>query len=158
MDRLTIIQNLANRAISQSSDDLSFNSYARFGHQVLAAREDGLYLLGGDDFGGVAIAADFEFTHDFVQSVAVRSLWLGVRATGNLTLSLIFDGRVDQERSYTIQPTFTAAERQHGLKVEIGRDGFGRYLTVRIRNVTGCGFTLDYVEAVTIPLGRRKIL
>ena len=157
-DRLTLIQNLVTGAVTQGSDELAFNSYAKFGDKILGAREDGLYILGGDDFDEAAIAADFEFTYDFTQSVVIRSLWLGLQASGNMQLTLTFDGRADRARTYTITPTNTTIGQQHGLNVPVGRSDYGRYLSFQFRNVSGCDFSLDYVSGVVIPLGLRKVL
>jgi len=151
-ERFCITETLSNQAVSQWSN-YPFNSFCEFNEQYLAANEDGLFIIDNADDNGTNITSYAEFVVDFGFVSHVRSLWIGFETSGNLQLTLTFDDRTDDARTFTLTPNHTS-NQQHATKLYIGRGDQGRYLTIKVEALEGADWSLDFIEAVIISRGR----
>jgi len=127
-----------------------FTSMCRFGGNFLCTSDSGLFSLGGDNLDGTDIDSYFEpITTDFGISnqKRLRFVYIGFEAAGDLQLNVTADEQT--ERTYTITPTKTGQQK---IRVAIGRDGKGRYWNFRIKNVSGCDFSIDNIDVLPVVL------
>ncbi len=125
-----------------------FTSMCKFGNHHLATSSSGLFELGGDDLDGDEIESYFEpLTSDFGISnqKRLRYVYIGFECSGNLVLFVTADEQA--EREYAIAPSKTG---QQVIRVTIGRDGQGRYWNFRIKNVSGCDFSIDSIKVLPV--------
>lgn len=152
-EKLTLSINLSNLSIVQWCD-YDFNSFCKIGENYYGASEDGIFLLDGDDDNGTNIDAFFELIlSDFGISnmKKIRSIFVGGEANGGLTLTLKDDE--NNPRPYVLN--LTSGNRQSSGKVDVDRDGLGRYWQARIDNIGGAYFAIDDIEVLAIILGRK---
>jgi hypothetical protein len=126
----------------------AFNSYCRFGNNYLAASSSGLYLLGGAldvaaniDAYFAPVMTDFGDGHP----KRIRYLYFGYESADDLTVTVYADEQTG--RAYTMTETKTGQQRR---RLPIGKDGSGRYWTVKIANTAGCDFSIDTIDAAII--------
>lgn len=153
MNKSTLNVNLSNLAISQYCD-YDFNSFCEVGGKYYGSNENGIFLLDGDDDAGTNIDAFFELVlSDFGISnmKRIRSMYVGGEANGGLTLTL--KDNENNSRTYTLN--LATGNVQSGAKVNVGRDGQGRYWQTRIDNIGGAYFAIDTIEVLAIILGRK---
>ncbi len=125
-------------------------SMCKFGRNHLATSAAGLHSLGGDDLDGSEIEAYFEpLTTDLGISnqKRLRFVYVGFQCSGSLELVVTADEQT--ERTYAIAPTKTGQQK---IRVPIGRDGQGRYWNFRIKNVSGCDFSIDSIDVLPVVL------
>lgn len=125
-------------------------SMCKFGDNYLVTSDSGLYELGGNDLDGSNIDSYFEpVTTDFGISnqKRLRYVYIGFQSSGNLQLVVTADEQT--ERTYTITPTKTGQQK---IRVTIGRDAKGRYWNFRIKNVSGCDFSIDSIDVLPVVL------
>ncbi len=147
----TLNINLKNRATSQYVN-YDFNSMVKFGGKVLGANSSGLFDLSGDNDNGVAISAYFTpIMTDFGigNPKRMRYIYLGYESSGNLELDLQADEQ--NARSYEVESNKTGQQRK---RVSIGRDGYGRYWSFTIRNLSGADFSVDSIEVMPVVRNR----
>ena len=152
-DKLTLNVNLSNLAVTQFCY-YDFNSFCKIGDKYFGASEDGIFELIGNDDAGANIDAFFELiTSDFGISnmKRIRSMYVGGEADNTLTLTL----KDDENNSRTYNLDLTSGSKQSSAKVSVGRDGIGRYWQVRIDNISGAYFAIDFIEALAVILGRK---
>ena len=152
-DKLTLSLNLVNIAVTQFCN-YDFNSFCKIGGKYFGANDSGIFELTGNDDAGSNIDAFFELIlSDFGISnmKRIRSMYVGGEANGSLTLTL----KDDENNSRTYNLNLTSGNKQSSAKVSVGRDGLGRYWQVRIDNVSGVYFAIDFIEALAIILGRK---
>ncbi len=131
-----------------------FSSMCRFGNSYLCTSDSGLFTLGGNTLAGSDIESYFEpLTTDFgiPNQKRLRFVYLGFECSGNLELVVTADEQ--DERTYTIAPTKTGQQK---IRVPIGRDGKGRYWNFRIKNVSGCDFSIDSIDVLVVPLAQGR--
>ena len=154
-NRPCLIQRLANKGLSQCSG-YDFQSMANIGGRLFGANEDGIYEIGtADDFAGVDIAAWLCANYDFQQLVKIRSMWFGFESGGNLSVTVTFDEKTAQARTEVLTPKATN-QTSHGSKMFFGRDDEGQYLEIKVSNVDGADFSVNSIQGVFVPLGRRR--
>lgn len=152
-DKLTLNLNLANIAVTQFCN-YDFNSFCKIGDKYFGANDSGIFELTGNDDAGSNIDAFFELIlSDFGISnmKKIRSMYVGGEANDSLTLTL----KDDENNSRTYSLNLTSGSKQSSAKVSVGRDGIGRYWQVRIDNVSGAYFAIDFIEALAVILGRK---
>ena len=152
-DKLTLSLNLVNMAVTQFCN-YDFNSFCKIGDKCFGANDSGIFELTGNDDAGSNIDAFFELIlSDFGISnmKRIRSVYIGGEANGSLTLTL----KDDENNSRTYNLDLTSSNKQSSAKVSVGRDGIGRYWQVRIDNVSGVYFAIDFIEVLAIILGRK---
>lgn len=145
--------NLSNLSITQYCG-FNFNSFCQIGDSYFGADSTGIYELIGNDDAGANIDSFFELVlSDFGISnmKRIRFVYVGGEADGKLTLTLKDDE--DNSRSYDLR--LTTGSKQSSGKVDVGRDGQGRYWQVRIDNTSGVYFAIDSIELLTIIIGRK---
>jgi len=130
----------------------AFNSFASLGERYYGVKDDGLYLLEGDDDAGVTTAANINFgQQDFGTTAAKRvvGVYVGVASTGALLLKISVNG---VESVYTQQ---RVSEDQRVARFVPGKGMQGTLLAFELYNEDNADFTLSSVEFNAIPLTRR---
>ncbi|MCP4493234.1 MAG: hypothetical protein GY820_38920 [Gammaproteobacteria bacterium] len=142
---IAYIVNLKNKGTTQRR--LDFNSMCKFGGMWLFADgTNGLCELGGSDDNDSDIDAYFEpVTADFgiPNPKRGRFIHVGFETDGELEVDITFDGKTTETISLVPQNDKTGQQR---ISKEITRAGQGRYMTMQIRNVDGCDFSIDSVD------------
>jgi hypothetical protein len=141
------------RALVQDSNN-RFNSYAVHGSVILAANEDGLYVLGGATDAGVKINSSMVLPVsdlDDAQLKRIAQLTVGYRADGRMLLKLLTDD--GQTVSYTMEAV-TGAKCQPN-RVKVGRGSKSRYWEFQIDNINGCDHAIDKLDVDWQILSRR---
>ncbi len=126
-----------------------FPSMVRFGEKYLGASGDGLFELGGDDDDGVDIDAGFKLVDtDFgIENYKkLRVMYFGLEATGNLTITIVADENAT--RTYDIPKKESGLQQR--VRVPVGRDIYGRYLSFEVNNKKGCDFSVDSITALPV--------
>ncbi|MBU2547374.1 MAG: hypothetical protein KKB20_03095, partial [Proteobacteria bacterium] len=118
-DRFCLALTAVNHAATQWAE-FNFNSMARVGDQWVGANEDGLFVLGGSDDAGEDISAWFEMFLDFDQVVRAKRGYFGLESDGDLALTLTFDERTAQARTFALSPD-QVGNREHGSRIPFGR-------------------------------------
>lgn len=153
---ITIDLNQKNKASSQYLN-WNFNSMVRFGDKYLAASDAGLFTIGGNQDNGEAIDAYFiPVTTDFGLSnlKRVRFVYFGFEATSNLEIEITADEEI--VRTYEIPTQRTG---QQSVSIPVGRDIYGRYWSFKIRNTSGCDFSIDKINLLLniLPKGKGRL-
>ena len=147
MQCLTLDTNLEVRASTQYKN-FAFNSMVNFNGRKLAASDEGLFSLGGDNDDGSPINAHFELiATDFgiPQPKRLRFLSFGFDSEGDLEVAVKAD--LEEERAYDLPAGKTGQQR---TRVPIGRDGQGRYWSLIVRNKNGCNFAMDSIYVMPV--------
>jgi hypothetical protein len=150
-DDLGICMELSLLAVTQYSN-FSFNSMCKFGDEYVGCNDFGVFTLDGDTDNGVDIYALFELmSTDFgvANQKRIRKLYLGYETSGDLVVFVKDDD--NNVRRYTVDAAL-ADQRQHSVKVPVGRDGKGRYWSFGVENVRGCDFSIDSIDALVAVL------
>lgn len=151
------VMNAANKAVSEY-DNYDFNSVASFAGRMYGAREDGLYLLEGDDDAGQPIDA-------FLRTALLRigngrashidSAYLGYRSNGTLQVKVTYiDGR-GEKRGYVYDLQELPADANRNGRVKIGKGLESVYWAFTVSNTDGADFDLDVVNIVPLVMSRR---
>lgn len=141
------------RALVQDSNN-HFNSYATHGSVILAANEDGLYVLGGATDAGVKINSSMVLPVSDLEDARLKriaQLTVGYRADGRMLLTLLTDD--GQTVSYTME-LVTGAKCQPN-RVKVGRGSKSRYWEFQIDNINGCDHAIDKIDVDWQILSRR---
>lgn len=129
----------------------SFTSYANFNGFVLGTSAAGLsQVCCGDSDNGTDIEAYFTpATTDFgIKSPKrLRYIYLGLQSTDNLELDISVDDKV--VRTYLVKVNKSGQKR---VRVTIGRDGKGRYWSIKVKNTNGCKFAIDSIQVAPVIL------
>ena len=152
LNKLALSVNLSSTAVTQFCN-YHFNSFCKIGGKYFGANDSGIFELTGNDDAGENIDAFAELIlSDFgISNIKkIRSVFVGGEADGKLTLTLKDDE--DNSRSYDLR--LTSGSKQSSGKVDVGRDGLGRYWQVRIDNTSGVYFAIDSIELLAIIMGR----
>ncbi len=135
----------------------NFDSYAKIGQDYLAAKGDGIFLLGGDDDDGAAIDAIATIGRtDFDEPTMKRvtAAFLGLNSAGQVHLTLRTDqGVTSGPYKLRQSPTASTTERakfKRGIK--------SRYWEIDIENVDGGDLQIKSAEFETIVLGEKRRL
>mgnify|MGYP006280751277 CR=1 FL=1 len=147
--------NLRNRALSQYMN-WDFDSMTMFNGKAVGVGPGGVFeLWQGDTDNGEDIDARMDLPETDLGTSCnkrLRSLFLGCRADGALRVTVIDDE--EKEAVYTAYPL--RSNRQGVIKVSAGRNhNKGCYFTLRIENVDGSDFDLDFIDVMPIILNQR---
>ena len=155
----TIALRLPNRAASQYSG-YDFNSLVEFQGNLVFFGDAGIFEEGGGTLAGTDIDAHIDLPlHDFGkrEQKSIEAVGLGYETGGSLLMTITPDEVVAHARAITFAPTKAGQVQQDDLitlrKVANGR---GRYWGVRIANIDGCDFSIDYVGLAPVVLKRRS--
>lgn len=158
-DRFTIALNLANKAPSQYLD-APFDSVAEFNGKLVFFGASGIFEEGGQTDNGVAISAWFDSPlHDFGrrEQKYIEAYDIGYESSGSLTMTLYADEDATNARSFTLAPVKPGQVQQDMMKTLTKyRYGKGRYHKVRVANVAGGDFSVDYIALAPVFLKRRS--
>jgi hypothetical protein len=147
-------------AVSQYRN-FNFNSMCKFGDTYIGANEFGIFTLDGEkDYENHASEeADIEAyfvlpTTDFFidNNKRFRSVVIGYESSDDLSLLITDDD--NHSRTFTLKAV-QKNQLQEGNKVAIGRDGQGRYWSMKISNTGGCDFSVDAVSVLPVILMRK---
>ena len=133
----------------------NFDAMCKFGDAHLGCNELGIFELTGSSDDNIEIDAFFELlTTDFgiPNQKRIRKAYLGYEASGSLVLEVKDDE--NNIRRFTLENALDD-QRQHGVRVSVGRDGKGRYWSFKIENVGGCDFSVDSMNALITVLARK---
>lgn len=140
----TFITNLKNMGTTQRR--LDFNSLCKIGDKWVFANNQGLFEIGGaDDDNGTDIDAFFEpITTDFgiPNPKRARYLYIGFESSGELEIDVSFDGKPAETIRIFPDKNKTGQQR---VRVTVSRKNQGRYVTIQVRNVDGCDFSIDHI-------------
>ena len=134
----------------------NFDAMCKFGDVYLGCNELGIFSLEGETDNNVHIAAFFELLlTDFgiPNQKRIRKAYLGYEASGSLVLEVKDDD--DNVRRFTVGAALPN-QRQHGVRVPVGRDGKGRYWAFRLENVEGCDFSVDSMDVLVTVLAKKS--
>jgi len=134
----------------------NFDSMCKFGDIYLGCNELGIFTLDGETDSNVHIDAFFELLlTDFgiPNQKRIRKAYLGYEASGSLVLEVKDDD--NNIRRYTVESAL-GNQRQHGVRVPVGRDGKGRHWAFRVENVAGCDFSVDSIDVLVAVLGKKS--
>lgn len=129
-----------------------FNSFAKIDGRYYGCREDGVYLLEGDDDAGVPISAMVSFgKQDFGGSVLKRvpNAYIGASSTGRLYLRTIVEGA---EYTYVARGS---SEHMQTQRIDLGKGLRANWFEFELYNAGGDDFELASVEFVAVPTNRR---
>jgi len=155
MEYLTLAMNMKNIALSQYTN-YNFNSFAEIGGRYFGFNSDGIYELDeADDDNDTNIDAFAEFTrsdYGLSNQKKMRRIIVGYEASGSIQLVTAADE--GSSETYSLSPTL--AGNKQGSGVLWGkRTQKGRYWDMKVQNVDGCDFSLDFIEADFI-IGSKK--
>ena len=151
-DYLGIAVNLRN-LVSSQYQNFNFNSMTKTSWgDYIGVNSDGVFTIEGNTDGSNGISAFLELpTFDF-KNGRIRRLFVGYESDGQIRFKIKNDD--SNERTYILTP-IKGSLKQEGARVPVGRDGKGRYWTIRVENVRGSNFKLDEIEAAIVYLNRR---
>lgn len=133
----------------------NFNSFAVVGGRYYGATDEGIFELTGEDDDGEPIEASVMLpSTDFDSSVPkqIQYLYLSSKSESPFRVrSVTDDGQVREYASSPSQNGETATDR-----VTMSRGVKSQYWQFEIANIEGEDFVLDKVEALVMPLQRRK--
>jgi len=154
-DFLGICLELALFAPSQY-ENYNFRSMCKFGDVYIGCNEYGIFELDGDNDNNTDIDAFVEWPlTDFgvPNQKRIRKIYTGYEASGSLVF--VVKNEEDNKREVTVDAAL-GSQVQHSAKSPVGRDGKGRYWSLELRNVGGCDFSLDSIEAAIVVLARKS--
>lgn len=128
----------------------NFNSFAKGGNKYLAASQDGLYELNGDDDDNAAIIATIRsglMQLGNSRFTAFKDVYIGMRGNGNFVLRMVTGS--GQTYNYNV-----VASSLRSTKVPLGKGLRARYFAFELIN-SGQDFDLDSVEFLPLVSHRR---
>lgn len=152
-DSLAIALNITNNSPGQYLN-MPFTSVVSFNGETLFFGPTGIFEEGGDDDNGTDIDAWIDTpNHDFGrrEQKSVEAFDVGYEAAGDLTLTLHGDEDTTYARTFTLEPVRPGQVQQDGMKtLKKYRYGRKRYWKVRVANVDGCDFSLDFLALAVV--------
>ena len=130
--------------------NFNFNSMTMFNGRPMGASSSGLFFLDGATDNGTAIESIIEFKKSDLgihNNKRLRFIVFGIEADGDLEITLTVDNK--EARTYTV-PVDTPGQQR--VRIPVGRDGYGRYWSFKIKNTNGVDFSLDDIKARVVPL------
>jgi len=159
-DSLTIALNVNNKAPSQYFD-MPFNSVVEFNGKTVFFGESGVFEEGGQTDDGEDISAWVVFpNHDFGrrEQKSIEAFGIGYETSGNLSLTLYGAENDAHARTFTLEPVRDDQVQQDYMQtLKKYKYGKARYWTVKIANVAGCDFSIDYMALAPVVLKRRSM-
>jgi hypothetical protein len=146
------IGGLSSKATTQRSN-YDFNSFFKFNGKYHGISPTKLALLEGDDYDGAEINSYLVVVSDlgYVGPKTIRSLFLGVETANNLTIEVSADEQTAQIISTNILKT-----GQQNIKVSVSRATRGRFLKIKISNVDGADYSLDFLHGLVNKLSKGR--
>lgn len=133
-------------------EGFGFNSFAMFKGQYYAARDSGIYLLGGDTDDGAPILSYVSLPKTTFGTAKVKRVpfaYIGAASDGTMVLRVVAGGVV---HDYAVRnPTTDMAEQ----RVDLGRGLKSNYWQFELINPDGADFSLDTIKFMPVILERR---
>lgn len=133
-------------------ENYHFNSFACVNGQYLAAADDGLYLLDGNDDAGDPINASILLGKSDYRSPYKKRLpnaYFGIQGDGQMVLRVWHD--TDTPQTFVFRPGNTLS----GRRVKLAHGLESRYWQLQLANADGSDFSLDSIELLPVVLSRR---
>lgn len=133
---------------SSKYEDYPFNSFARVGSNYYGARQDGIYLLAGNDDNGTPIHASLSLgRHGFgtLNKKHINSVSMGASSSDTLFLKVIVEQGAGEEVEY-VYAARNFKQAMSTQRMHVGRGIRATYLTFELFNKEGSDFELDQVE------------
>lgn len=155
MAAIVLSLNLKSRALTQYNGFV-FNSMAPGRHQSLCygAKADGIYAISkdyrNDDGAGIDAVVVFQETDLRIPAnKRFRKLIFGMSQDGDIVATISMDEQSGAVQSYTIEPPPDPG-RPDLRTVACTRRQNGRFIELRLENVSGSWFDLHSVDAVIV--------
>jgi hypothetical protein len=145
----TWVVNMETQASTQY-DGFGFNSFAFDGTRYLAAADDGIYELAGDDDAGTQIESTVQIpltSFGTPNIKTVRNAWIGVTSAGQVILKADVDGMTG---TYLANTGNTDMNNQ---RVDLGLGLRGTYWSFTLTDLTP--MELESISFLPVPLSRR---
>jgi hypothetical protein len=152
VNKLTLCISLDKVAPSQYAN-FNFSGMCRFGDRIIGGNDNGVYqLLTGNTDGNSSTLIDSHFRtgptgFGVEHEKRLRKLYLSMRSSGRLEISVSADGKEDVTRDLTPHDNSLKIIHQ---EVAGGRDIKGKYLDLKVSNIQGSDFTISEIRAVMI--------
>lgn len=152
----TLRTNLKINASTQYSN-FNYKSMCMFNGVVIGAGPSGLFKsCCGDDDNGVNIDAYFiphTTNMGSHHGKRVRKVYMGLRGNGDMSLTITGDGsKVNGPYTESLDST----ENPQQVRFSIDRSKSWIYGSVKINNVGGSFFAIDFVEMINIQILKRR--
>jgi len=144
--------NTKNLAVSEYLN-YGFNSFCKFNGVYLGAKEDGIFLLDGNNDNGTNIQSKLVTGLLHLEQSNIRriiNLIFGMVGQGSYEIRLINEN--GDEYSYSF---INDSDVFRPVRVKTGRGKPGKYWTLKFLNESGSTFIIDSIEADIEPLRRR---
>ncbi len=143
----------ADTGASSMYEGYDLNSMGKWGpSQYLGARNDGIYLMEGDDDDGAPIRASIAFgakTFGTLQKKTVQHAYLGVASGGGLYARVSVDGKT---YTYKVRRSSDVLQTQ---RIDMGRGLQATHVVLELLNENGADFELADIEFNIAVLARR---
>lgn len=146
------VVNLAENHATSTFEDYPFNSYGVIGGRAFGAKQDGLFLLEGDDDAGAPIRASVSYGKQDFGTPAMKNMsraYVGASSTGKLYLKVIAGGK---EYLYAAR---AASPEMAQMRFDVGRGLQANYFTFELFNKNGGDFEIDSVSFFAAEFKRR---
>lgn len=140
---LAICMNVENKALTTYSSYV-FNSFCLFKGLNLAAKADGVYLLGGNNDNTAAIEWNFKtglLDLEQAKMTKLHQAWFGYKTDGDLLVTLILPTGQSYEYDLT-----SYDESERSARVKFGKGVKTRYLSLDVSSVDGHTIDLDMIK------------
>jgi hypothetical protein len=157
-DALTIALNVVNNAPSQYTN-MPFESVVEFGGRALFFGASGVFEETGSTDDGTEIEAWIDTpAYDFArrEQKSVEGISVGGEFADGVYVTVYMDEDTEHSRTYTADPVKAGQVQQDVVwTLKKYRYGKGRYCHVRIGNVDGGDFSVDYLGLAPVFYTRR---
>lgn len=150
----SMVLNLKNNGLTEYLN-YNFNSMTTFNGSAFGANSNGIYELTGTTDAGSNISWRVRYPRLDLETDGIRKIlryaWLGIKASGDLTLSVRqANGTV---YDYTMEQISTIDD---GIRVKFGKGIKSRYVDVELRNIANESAVIDKVRIFIEPTGKKR--
>lgn len=134
--------------------NFSFNSFALFNGETLAAGSGGIYALSGANDAGADIEARVRLASmdlDLAELKRIEEALLSYRSDGRMVLRVVVEDGLTYE--YVVEPTGRTGIYQ--ARVKPGKGLKLNYITLELANFEGAAFDFDALRILPVALSRR---
>lgn len=146
------VVSLSETAATSTFEDYPFNSFGVIGGRAFGAKQDGVFLLEGDDDAGAAIRGSVSYGKQDFGTKTVKHMtraYAGVSSKGTMFLKIVTEGK---EYIYAARGSSPELQQQ---RFDVGRGLAGNYFTFELFNKNGGDFEIDSVSFFAAEFKRR---
>ena len=148
------VANLAEGDVAATStfEDYPFNSFGVIGGRAFGAKQDGVFLLEGDDDAGAVIRGSVSYGKQDFGTKTIKHMtraYAGVSSKGTMFLKIVTEGK---EYIYAARGSSPELQQQ---RFDVGRGLAGNYFTFELFNKNGGDFEIDSVSFFAAEFKRR---